>query len=82
LAIYSRSSPTPKSNIFPPFIDLLNKKVCRVHIGTHGQEAHDLLRAILSGAGWELVFDYAPERSHMTEQGRLDLIDCILSVCF
>lgn len=25
------------------------------------------------------VFDYAPDASHMTEQGRLDLIDGVLS---
>lgn len=66
-------------NVFPPFIDVLNKKVRRVHIGTHGREAHELLRMLLSGAGWELVFDYSPDRSHMTEQGRLDLIDGVLS---
>jgi len=66
-------------NVFPPFMDVLNRKVRRVHIGTHGSEAHELLRALLSGAGWELVFDYAPDSSHMTEQGRLDLIDGVLS---
>jgi Methyltransferase FkbM domain len=66
-------------NVFPPFIDLLNRKVRRIHIGTHGDEAHDLLRALLVGAGWEIVFDYAPDTSHMTEQGRLDLIDGVLS---
>jgi Methyltransferase FkbM domain len=66
-------------NIFPPFIDVLSRKVRRVHIGTHGREAHELLRALFVGAGWELVFDYAPDSSHMIEHGRLDLIDGVLS---
>jgi hypothetical protein len=65
--------------VFPPFIDVLNGKVRRVHIGTHGRAAHELLRALFLGAGWEIVFDYAPDTRHMTEQGPLDLIDGILS---
>lgn len=66
-------------SVFPPFIDVLTRKVRRVHIGTHGSEAHELLRGLFSGAGWDLVFDYAPDTSHMIEQGRLDLIDGVLS---
>jgi hypothetical protein len=65
--------------VFPPFIEVLNGKVRRVHIGTHGRAAHELLRALFLGAGWEIVFDYAPDTRHMTEQGPLDLIDGILS---
>lgn len=66
-------------SVFPPFISVLNGKVRRVHIGTHGREAHDLLLGLLVGAGWEIVFDYAPDTIHLTEQGRLDLIDGVLS---
>jgi hypothetical protein len=66
-------------DVFPPFIDVLNRKVRRIHIGTHGSEAHELLRALLSGAGWEIVFDYAPDTRHVTEQGTLELIDGVLS---
>jgi Methyltransferase FkbM domain len=66
-------------SVFPPFIDVLTGKVRRIHIGTHGQEAHDLLRALLLGAGWELVFDYAPDARHITEHGPLEMIDGVLS---
>jgi hypothetical protein len=66
-------------NVFPPFIDVLNRKVRRVHIGTHGREAHELLLALFSGAGWEIVFDYAPDTRHVTELGPLELIDGVLS---
>jgi hypothetical protein len=65
--------------VFPSFIDVLTSRARRVHIGTHGCEAHDLLRALLLGAGWELVFDYAPDTRHTTEQGPLELIDGVLS---
>jgi hypothetical protein len=66
-------------NVFPPFVDLLNSKVSRVHIGTHGHEAHDLLRSLFVRAEWEIVFDYAPDSSHTIGQVRLDLIDGVLS---
>jgi hypothetical protein len=66
-------------NVFPPFIDVLTARVRRVHIGTHGGAAHDLLRTLLLRTGWEIVFDYAPDMRHMTELGPLDLIDGILS---
>jgi hypothetical protein len=66
-------------NVFHPFINVLNRKVRRVHIGTHGREAHELLRALFSGAGWEIVFDFAPDTRHITELGPLELIDGVLS---
>lgn len=66
-------------DVFPPFIDVLTPKTRRIHVGTHGSEAHDLVRALLLEAGWELVFDYAPKTHHVTEHGPLELIDGVLS---
>jgi len=66
-------------SVIPPFMQLIDRKVRRVHIGTHGAEAHELLRGLFLDAGWELVFDYAPNTHHVTEQGPLDIIDGILS---
>lgn len=68
-----------EANVIPPFMDHLNRKVRRVHIGTHGREAHDLLRALLARAGWEIVFDYAPNSRHATARGPVDLGDGILA---
>jgi len=65
--------------VFPPYMDLVNRRVRRVHVGTHGREAHNLLRALFSAAGWEIVFDYAPDSRHITERGPLDLGDGILT---
>jgi hypothetical protein len=50
-----------------------------VHIGTHGREAHDLLRARFARAGWEIVFDFAPNARHQTARGPMDLGDGILA---
>jgi hypothetical protein len=67
-------------HVIPPFIDALTRKVARVHLGTHGREAHDLLRALFLDAGWETVFDFPGHGRHETESGTLDLIDGILSL--
>jgi FkbM family methyltransferase len=66
-------------NVFPPYMDLVNRKVRRVHIGTHGREAHNLLRSLFTAAGWEIIFDYAPDSHHITERGPMDLGDGILT---
>jgi len=66
-------------NVFPPYMDLVSRRVRRVHVGTHGSEAHDLVRALFTGAGWEIIFDYAPDSHHVTERGPMDLGDGILT---
>jgi hypothetical protein len=68
-----------EAEIFPPCMALVNRKVRRVHVGTHGREVHELVRALFSRAGWEIVFDYAPGK-HVTARGTLDLGDGILTV--
>jgi FkbM family methyltransferase len=65
--------------VFPPCMDFVNRRVRRVHVGTHGREAHNLLRALFYAAGWEIVFDYAPDSRHITERGPLELGDGILT---
>lgn len=67
-----------ESEIFSPAMALVNRKVRRVHIGTHGSDVHNMLRALLAGAGWEIVFDYGPGK-HITPRGALDLGDGILT---
>ena len=39
-------------------IELLDRKVKRLHIGTHGREIEEELRHILWRAGWHLIADY------------------------
>jgi FkbM family methyltransferase len=66
--------------VFPPFIDLLRRKVRRIHIGTHGSEAHDMLHGLFAEGGWEIVFSYAPESAHESELGSFKTNDGVLTV--
>jgi len=66
--------------VFPPFLDLLKKKVRRIHIGTHGKDTHELLYNAFSAGGWEIVFSYPPEDSYDSALGRFELNDGVLTV--
>lgn len=68
-----------EAQVMPPCIDVFNRKVRRVHIGTHSREIHAAMRALFSSAGWEIVFDYDANTRHVTERGTLDLGDGILT---
>jgi hypothetical protein len=65
--------------VIPPFIGLLTRKVRRIHIGTHGASIHGQLRTLFIRAGWEIVFDYAPDAQHDTELGAFPTSDGILT---
>jgi hypothetical protein len=67
-----------ESEIFSPAMDLVSRKVRRVHIGTHGSDVHDMQRALFARAGWEIVFNYGPGK-HVTPRGPLDIGDGILT---
>jgi FkbM family methyltransferase len=66
--------------VFPPFIDLLRKKVRRIHIGTHGNEVHRALHDLFADTGWEIVFSYAPNRRFETPIGIFSTNDGVLTV--
>jgi hypothetical protein len=66
--------------VFPPHLDLLRKKVRRIHIGTHGNQIHDELHNMFEQAGWEMVFSYAPDTRYESELGSFTTNDGILTV--
>ena len=66
--------------VFPPFMDLVKRKVRRVHLGTHGGEVHDALAAAFRADGWEIVFDFAPNSEFTTPLGCFTTNDGVLSV--
>jgi hypothetical protein len=68
-----------EANVFPPYMALVNRKVRRIHVGTHGREVHEFLHALFSRAGWETIFDYIPNTKHVTARGTLDVGDGILT---
>ena len=66
--------------VFPPFIDLLRKKVRRIHIGTHGKDVHWTLHDLFADNGWEIVFSFEPNARHDTVLGSFETNDGVLTV--
>lgn len=66
--------------VFPPFIELLRKKVRRIHIGTHGKEVHWRLHDLFAADGWEIVFSFEPNARHDTVLGSFETNDGVLTV--
>jgi hypothetical protein len=66
--------------VFPPFIDLLGKKVRRVHLGTHGKDVHWSLHDLFAEKGWEIVFSFEPNARHETALGNFETNDGVLTV--
>jgi hypothetical protein len=66
--------------VFPPFIELLRKKVRRIHIGTHGGDVHEALHRLFAGDGWEIVFNYAPNSRHDSAIAPFETNDGVLTV--
>jgi hypothetical protein len=65
---------------FPPCMDVLKKKVRRIHIGTHGTAVHAMLHALFAEHGWEIVFSYPPDSTHSSPAGPFTTTDGILTV--
>ncbi|HZL59463.1 MAG TPA: hypothetical protein VFC38_07160 [Stellaceae bacterium] len=66
--------------VFPPFIDLLKRKVRRIHIGTHGLDTHRMLHDLFAEHGWEIVFSFAPNAKHDSALGGFETNDGVLTV--
>ena len=47
--------------VFPPFRNLLKRKVRRIHIGTHGAATHRSLHQMFADDGWQVLFSYEPD---------------------
>jgi hypothetical protein len=66
--------------VFPPFIDLLKRKVRRIHLGTHGEKVHRSLHNLFVEGGWEVVFSYEPDSRHESALGTFKTNDGVLTV--
>lgn len=66
--------------VFPAFLDLLKRKVRRIHIGTHGSEVHWTLHKLFEESGWEIVFSYEPNAAHQSALGSFTTNDGILTM--
>jgi hypothetical protein len=66
--------------VFPPFMDVLKRKVRRIHIGTHGKEIHNALFQLFKREGWEIVFNFAPNTRYGSWLGPFSMNDGVLTV--
>jgi hypothetical protein len=66
--------------VFPPFMELLKRKVRRIHIGTHGRQVHQRLHDLFLRNGWEMIFSYEPDMIHRTIFGPFKTGDGVLTV--
>jgi FkbM family methyltransferase len=66
--------------VFPPFIDLLKRKVRRIHIGTHGKDVHNSLHRLFADHGWDIVFSYEPNAKFDSPLGQFTTNDGVLTV--
>lgn len=58
-----------------PWIDLMTRKVRRIHIGTHSTEIEEALRQSFRGAGWVCEWDFSLGSKRETPFGRIDFVD-------
>ena len=66
--------------VFPPAMEALNRKVRRVHLGTHHPEEHRYLEGMFGQHGWQIVFSFPPRGTYRTSAGEFTLNDGVLTV--
>ena len=66
--------------VFPPFVDLLRRKVRRIHIGTHGKDVHWALHDLFAQNGWNIQFSFEPNGRFDTPLGSFETNDGVLTV--
>jgi hypothetical protein len=66
--------------VFPASAEQLQRKVRRVHIGTHSEAGHRQLHRMFQQMGWEIIFSFEPLKNHQTSAGAFWANDGVLSV--
>lgn len=66
--------------VFPPAMRQLDRKVRRVHIGTHSANGHRQLRDMFERMGWQILFSFEPLQTHETSLGAFTANDGVLTV--
>jgi hypothetical protein len=65
--------------VFPPYMDVVKRKVRRVHIGTHGKDVHNALLERFQMDGWQIVFNYEPNSTFESALGNFSTNDGVLT---
>jgi hypothetical protein len=66
--------------VFPPCMDVLKKKVRRIHLNTHSRDTHRILHNMFAEKGWEIVFSFEPDSTHDSVLGTFRTNDGVLTV--
>ncbi len=67
-----------EDTVIPPAMEMLNRRVKRIHIGTHRADIHAGLWDLFFEHEWDCEFDYAPFGKHDTPWGQFETMDGIL----
>ncbi len=69
-----------ESDVLPAAMDVINKKVRRIHLATHGAVRHQEMWDLFFEHGWLCDVDYAPNSQHQSEWGSFENSDGILDL--
>lgn len=69
-----------ESEVLPAAMDVLNKKVKRIHLATHGAQRHQQMWDLFFGHEWLCEADYAPNSQHKSDWGKFENSDGILDL--
>ncbi len=69
-----------ESEVLPAAMDIIDRKVRRVHLATHGAERHSQMWDLFFEHGWLCEADYAPNSTHHSEWGSFENNDGILDL--
>ncbi len=67
-----------EDTVLPPAMEMLDRRVKRIHIGTHRADIHGGLWDMFFEHEWICEFDYAPFAKHSTPWGDFETVDGIL----
>lgn len=62
----------------PPAMEMLTRKVRWLHLGTHGFDIHDDMRAMFETHGWEILLDFTPGTNFETAEGSFRTCDGVI----
>jgi hypothetical protein len=69
-----------EGEVLPAAMAVINKKVKRIHLATHGAQLHQEMWDLFFEHEWLCEMDYAPNSEHQSEWGRFENSDGILDL--
>ncbi|MDA1100770.1 MAG: hypothetical protein O2967_17500 [Proteobacteria bacterium] len=69
-----------ESEVLPAAMEMIDKKVKRIHLATHGAQRHQEMWDLFFEHEWLCEADYAPNSEHQSDWGRFENSDGILDL--